>query len=129
MSRAFNEADRVAKLVALSGSPNEHEAASAREKAIATLQDIDLAYLETLAGQRERLLKDMRAESHRLMYGGRATKRDTGDLVDRSMMLFRHYQRADALISAVELLRSHELTHKPPPTTTRGSTAHAGTFQ
>lgn len=106
MSRAFREAGRVAKLVALSESPNEHEAARAREKALEALRGIDLEYLETLAEQRAALLRDLAAENRRLSNPmERPGKRTTGELLLRADLLLHHYERADALISAIRLLR------------------------
>lgn len=103
--------ERVTKLVALAGSPNEHEAARARDKALHTIAAIDLELLETLAGQRDTLLSDMHAELHRLMYGGArhgAARANAGTvrLVERAQLLLGHYRKLDALPAIVTLIRN-----------------------
>jgi hypothetical protein len=107
-------ADRIRKLVALAASGDTPEALLAREKAREAIAKLDVELLDTLAGQRKRLLKGLWEENSRLYSAHeRATKAETGDLVNSAALLLRHYERYDALIAAVLLARieaGHTLT-------------------
>lgn len=106
MSTQPRPADRIRKLVTLAASGETNETAVARAKAREAIAAIDTELLDTLAGQRKRLLEELRTESHRLFRSDeRATKTDTGELVSSALVLFQHYERVDALIAAVMLLR------------------------
>lgn len=97
-------ADRIRKLVVLGASGDTPEALSARAHARRQIQSLDTELLDTLAGQRQRLLEKLRAESKRLIYE-RANKKQTGELVTSAMLLLQHYERYDTLIAAVLLMR------------------------
>jgi hypothetical protein len=106
-------ADRITKLVALAQSSNPHEAEVAKTKAFELIRDLDLSLLTTLAGQRDALREDLRTENMRLIDSDeRANKRTTGDLVSRAGSLFGHYERIDALMAIVALLRD-EMPREP----------------
>lgn len=112
---AERPADRIRKLVAFASADDGPEAPIAQAKARDALAALDTELLDTLAGQRKRLLEEMHEECRRLWQPGeRATKADTGELVSSAMTLFRHYERVDALIPAVLLARieaGHRLTN------------------
>jgi hypothetical protein len=92
--------------VALAASGDTPEAAAAAAKAREALASLNAELLDTLAGQRARLIEELKEESSRLVSPReRATKTDTGELVSRALMLFRHYEGIDALIPAVMLER------------------------
>ena len=109
-----DSADQIRKLVALAASVDTPEARSARAMARRKISELDTELLDTLAGQRKRLLAQLREEFRRLLDPReRATKADTGELVDSAMMLLQHYEKIDALLPAVMLLRiedGHSLT-------------------
>lgn len=106
MSGPDRPADRIRKVVALAASGDTPEARSAAETARRLLVEFDAGLLDTLAGQRARLLDELREESRRLRDPReRATKTDTGELVSSALVLLQHYERFDALISAVMLMR------------------------
>jgi hypothetical protein len=99
-------ADKIRKLVALAASGDTPETAAAAAAARRMIMTLDVEMLDTLAGQRKRLLEELREESRRLGSSReRATKAETGELVSHALMLLQHYERYDALISAVLLLR------------------------
>lgn len=108
-------ADRIRKLVTLAASAPSNETAVACTKAHQALGAMDTTLLDTLAGQRERLLKKLWDEHRRLISSkARANKTVTGELVGSAAMLFSHYERHDALIAAVMLTRmdaGHTLTN------------------
>lgn len=98
-------ASKVAKLTALATSPNQHEALLARTKALDLVASIDLTLLDTLNGQREKLLTDLDAEHRRLWNSGsRPTKTTTEELIRRCILLFNHYRRNDCTYSIIQLL-------------------------
>jgi hypothetical protein len=100
-------AERVTKLVALGQSPNEHEAERARAKALQAISAIDLELVETLSGQRDKLIADCRAELDRLHKSSKARpNKGTEHLVSRSQLLLDHYRKLDALPAIVELVRA-----------------------
>lgn len=107
-------ADRIRKLVTLAVSGDTPETHNAASKAREQIEKLDTELLDTLAGQREALMEALRYESRRLRSSkARATKAETGELVSRALTLFDHYERIDALIPAVLLLRvesGHQLT-------------------
>lgn len=109
-------ADRIRKMVAMAASEETAETRSAKEMARKQIAGLDTELLDTLAGQRERLLEELRHEAKRLNSSrGRATKTETGALVSSALVLLQHYERVDALISAVLLLRiegGHQLTNE-----------------
>jgi hypothetical protein len=109
-------ADRIRKLVTLAASGDTPEALLAREKAREAIGKLNVELLDTLAGQRRRLLKQLWDECRRLYRSNeRATKGETGDLVNSAALLLGHYERYDALIAAVLLARieaGHTLTSK-----------------
>lgn len=97
-------ADKIRKLVTLAVSGDTPETRNAAAMARRQIVSLNTELLDTLAGQRARLLEDLREENRRLIYE-RATKGDTGELVSRAMMLLGHYERVDALLATVLLLR------------------------
>jgi hypothetical protein len=97
---------RLTKLVALAASPNEHEAAIARDKALAVLAAIDLDLLDTLSDQRDKLIDDCHAELRRIS-SARAARPNahTASLASRAQLLLGHYRNLDALPAIVALAR------------------------
>lgn len=116
MSGPDRPAERIRKLVALAGSGDTPEAASAAAKARRQIAGMNTELLDTLAGQRKRLVENLLAESRRLGSSReRATKMETGELISSALVLLHHYERVDALIAAVLLSRieaGHRLTNE-----------------
>lgn len=116
MSGPDRPADRIRKLVALAASGDTPEARSAAAKAREQIAGLNTELLDTLAGQRKRLVESLLAESRRLRSPReRATKTETGELVSDALVLLRHYERVDALIAAVLLSRieaGHPVTNE-----------------
>lgn len=106
--------DRIRALVAHAAAEGA-EAEIARKKAREALAALDSERLDTLAGQRQQLIEALQEESRRLFSSNeRATKQETGELVSSALVLLRHYERIDALIPAVLLMRieaGHRLTN------------------
>jgi hypothetical protein len=101
-------ARRVTMLVSLAASPNEHEAARARERAWAVIASIDPELLDTLAEQRDALIEDSLAELTRLNQYNARPNAGTTALVSRSRQLLAHYRDIDALPAIVALLKTTE---------------------
>ena len=66
MSGPNRPAEQIRKLVALAASGDTPEARSAAAKARGQLAGMDAELLNTLAGQRKRLVENLLAESRRL---------------------------------------------------------------
>jgi hypothetical protein len=105
MSNQERPADRIRKLVALAAGADGHEAAAAQAKAREALAGINVELLDTLAGQRKSLRAAIHEEQQRLYSRKARPGAKTRDLMDRAALLLGHYERYDALISAVLLTR------------------------
>lgn len=99
-------ADTIRSLVTFAASADTPEARNARDMARTKIAALDTELLDTLASQRKGLAEDLHQEVRRLWRSDeRASKQETGELVERAMLLLDHYERIDALIPAVMLLR------------------------
>jgi hypothetical protein len=115
MSNQERPADRIRKLVALAAGAQGHEAAAAQAKARQALAGLNVELLDTLAGQRKSLRASIHEEQQRLQSRKARPGAKTRDLMDSARLLLGHYERVDALIAAVLLIRveaGHQLTHE-----------------